>query len=119
SARAKAQAEAGQVVLENVAIVPLALLFCLIAWQLVLTGVTFMYMGHAADEGARAAAIGKPASVVTREATEALPASMRSGATVTRPSPSSVQVSLPVPLVVPGWVSVSRITTEQKVVVEP
>ena len=55
---ARSDAERGAVSIEALAITGLFGLFTAIAFQMVLVGLTFVFASHAADEGARAAAVG-------------------------------------------------------------
>lgn len=51
--RAKADAERGQIALENVTMLPLTIFMALAAWQIVVIGLTFVMSGHASRVAAR------------------------------------------------------------------
>lgn len=54
----RAHGQAGATTLEAVGLVPVLIFLALIAWQLTLLGLTYSYAVHAANEGARQAAVG-------------------------------------------------------------
>ncbi|MEU6340329.1 P-loop NTPase [Streptomyces sp. NPDC046977] len=57
----RTRGDQGQVALETLGMTPLILLVLVLVWQAVLAGYTFTLAGHAADQAARAAAVGKDA----------------------------------------------------------
>ncbi|MEV8589975.1 TadE/TadG family type IV pilus assembly protein [Streptomyces sp. NPDC051180] len=92
----------GQVAVEFVGMVPLILLTLALLWQVVLVGYTYTLAGNAADEAARAAAVGDDCS---EAALRHLDGAWRSGA---RPACSSgggmvtAVVTIDVPVLFPG-----------------
>ncbi|MCM2426481.1 AAA family ATPase [Streptomyces sp. RKAG337] len=92
----------GQVILETLGMTPIILITLILVWQAVLAGYTFTLAGHAADEAARAAAVGQDASAAgMRDLPEAWRGSAgivtgKDGGTVT------VTVNLKVPVLFPG-----------------
>jgi pilus assembly protein CpaE len=97
--------ERGQVSVELLGITPLILIVLLLVWQFVLLGYTFTLAGNAADEAARAAAVGRdPVAAATSD----LPSAWASNASVTTATDGDVvtaHVALRVPVLVPGFVS--------------
>lgn len=95
----------GQVSVELLGITPLILITLMLVWQFVLLGYTFTLAGNAADEAARAAAVGRDA---TAAADQDLPSAWVSGASVTTSVAGDmvrVHVALRVPVLAPGFVS--------------
>lgn len=70
---ALAQRSAGQILIETPVVVFLVLSAALLCLQLVLYGMSFLFAGHAAMEGARVAAVGSNADIVQRAAADGLP----------------------------------------------
>ncbi|WP_293781750.1 TadE/TadG family type IV pilus assembly protein, partial [uncultured Aeromicrobium sp.] len=95
------RAEIGQASVEFAALVPLALLSMLLLWQVALWAVAIVYTGNAADEGARAAAIGRTSSQVSADARDAVPGWVERGMSVSTP-PQSVRVRTELPIFAPG-----------------
>jgi pilus assembly protein CpaE len=105
----------GSITVETVGVLPAVLLVVALLWQVVLVGATVVWTGHAASAAAQAAAVGDDPR---QPAVDRLPGAMRSGAHVSAAG-STVQVSVPVPLVAPGllrgpW----RIGVDRQVVIE-
>jgi uncharacterized protein (UPF0333 family) len=94
--------ERGQATVELVAVVPALVLACVIAWELVLAGHAAWVAAHAARAGARAVAVGRDGRAAAR--------SVASSASVSVVGGSRVRVSVPVPLVVPGWNSSVKVS---------
>ncbi|MFC8172975.1 TadE/TadG family type IV pilus assembly protein [Streptomyces sp. NPDC057242] len=93
----------GQVAVEFLGMVPLILLTLALLWQVVLVGYTYSLAGNAADEGARAAAVGGDCEgAVMRH----LDGAWAAGASPNCGSPSggmvTVVVRIEVPVLVPG-----------------
>lgn len=65
--------EDGQTTIEFAGLVPLLLFVLIFLWQIVILGVGFISAGHAANEGAHAAAIGKSPEKVADIAKQAIP----------------------------------------------
>jgi pilus assembly protein CpaE len=93
--------ERGQATVELVAVVPALVLACVIAWELVLAGHTAWVAAHAARAGARAVAVGRDGRAAARSVARSASVSVVG---------SRVRVSVPVPLVVPGWNSAVRVS---------
>jgi hypothetical protein len=91
--------ERAQASIEVVALVPALALILACVWQAALAGLALTAAESASRSGARAALVGRPAGAA---ALAALPASMRSGATVSQSS-DRVVGSVPVPSIVPGF----------------
>ncbi len=95
----------GQVSVELLGVTPLILLVLVLVWQFVLLGYGFVLAGHAADEAARAAAVGNdPRAAALAD----LPSGWTSGVTVSAGGTGevvTVRVGLRVPLLVPGVVA--------------
>lgn len=100
------QADAGQTTVEFLGMLPLILLVLALLWQFVLVGYTYTLAGNAADEAARADAVGGNCQAA---ATEDLPAAWQGDADVTCSGNggdlATVTVSLKVPVLFPGSVS--------------
>lgn len=107
--------EKGQSTLEFVGIFVLFIFIAVVGFQCVLMGMTWIYASGAANEGARAAAVGKPATIAAHEHT---PATWRTGMTVTQ-SPGKVHVSMKTPTIVKmGEDFALRINTSAGIVTE-
>ncbi len=115
--RRRAPAEAGQAVLENVALVPLLIAICLLCWQLGLTGLAFVWNGHAANAAARAQAIGADPDEAARQA---VPESVRDQVRVTVAGDGTVTVTMQIPALCPGCAALpGHISQTSDVVEEP
>lgn len=95
--RSRFRSDRGAVSIEAVGITALFALFTAIAFQVLLVGVTAIFASNAANEGARAAAVGASASHAAHSHT---PQGWRDGLQV-RESPGRVSVELSTPLLVP------------------
>jgi hypothetical protein len=104
-----ARGERGQATVEFVAVLPFVVLAALVAWQLVLAGHAAWLAGHAARVAARADAVGRGIEAGARSA---LPHSHEAGLRVRRLPEGGVSVSVPVPLLLPGWRGPVRVTAE-------
>lgn len=92
----------GQGTIEFVGLLPGVLLVLLLLWQVVLLGVTFISAGHAANEGAHAAALGKDRDAVEKAAKERIPFGWDDEAEIHwKPDDSYVGVEIPTPVVLP------------------
>ncbi|MFD5770120.1 TadE/TadG family type IV pilus assembly protein [Streptomyces sp. NPDC127049] len=99
----RARGDRGQVAVEFTGMVPVILLTLALLWQVVLVGYTYILAGNAADEAARAAAVGGDCDGAARRHLDGAWA----GATVDcggAPSGGmvTVTVTVPVPVLFPG-----------------
>lgn len=121
-ARRQAQgsaAESGQISIETVALVPLALLLCLLAWQVGLVGLGFVWNGHAANAAASSYSIDGDVGRARAAALDAVPDSMRGQVSVASTGPDTLRVSFDVPIAAPRFGNLHRLTTEVGVQEEP
>lgn len=108
--------EAGQVTLETVALIPVALVVMVLCLQMLLVGISFVWSGVAATAAARAASIGTDPVAAGRAA---LPGSMQARSTV-RASGSSISVTVRAPLLMGNGVTRDvGIDVAHRVVEEP
>lgn len=111
--------ESGQATIEFAGVLPVAILALLGVWQIVLVATTFVFAGHAARVGARALAVGSP---VASAAEKDLPSGWQHGAKVSKSAEQqgsqSVDVSLPVPVLIPGLLDVGAIHSSARTVIE-
>jgi len=113
----RATVEAGQVAVETVVLVPLVLAVCLLAWQVALTALAFVWNGHAANAAARAEAIGEDPAAAARAA---VPASIRDQVQVSVLGDGTVKVIMQVPAICPGCTQLpGHISQTSHVVEEP
>lgn len=113
----RAKVEAGQASVETVALVPIVALVCLLAWQVGLTALAFVWNGHAANAAARAAAIGENPAEAARDA---VPDSMRDRVRVSVLGDGSVKVSTQIPVMCPSCAALpGEISQTTDVVEEP
>lgn len=113
----RARLEVGQAAIETVALVPIVVMFCLLAWQVGLTALAFTWNGHAANAAARAHSLGEDPRDAARDA---LPESMRDAVTVSVLDDSSVRVSTKIPVLCPGCATLpGSISQVAEVVAEP
>ena len=112
----RASSEAGQVTLENAALVPVAMVILVVCLQFVLLGVSFVWSGVAADSAARAVSIGtSPQAAVA----QALPSSMDAQVST---SGSAVRVRVKAPLLMGNGIGRTQdvqIDVDHRVVEEP
>ena len=114
--RGVAAREAGQATLETVAMFPFAVLLLVICVQLVLVGASAAIAGAAAQEAARAVAIGRDPR---QAADEVVPGFMRGTTTVTSGA-SSVTVTIRAPFqIAPGIAREASVGVDHGVVKEP
>lgn len=110
----------GQTTVEFVGLIPGVLLVLLLLWQVVLLGVTFISAGHAVNEAAHAAAIGKGKEAVQEAAKERIPFGWDDEAEIRwEPDDEYVRVEIPTPVVLPE-ISFDKwsVESEAKVVYE-
>lgn len=97
--------DTGQSTIEFVGILPLVLFVLLLVEQVVLFGITFISAGHAANEAAHAAAIGKSEKKVEQAALQRIPWGWEEEAQVHwKPGDEYVRVEIATPVVLPGVV---------------
>lgn len=96
--RRQRRGDRGQVTLETLGMTPIILVTLILVWQAVLTGYTFTLAGNAADQAARAAAVGGDYEAAAKSD---LPGAWASDATVEEPVRSDGQVEVTVDLKVP------------------
>ncbi|KQY24358.1 hypothetical protein ASD16_02085 [Cellulomonas sp. Root485] len=114
--------ESGSVAIELVALLPAIVLVCAVLWQLGLTGLTYVWTGYGAAAAARSVALGASPADVRAATLDAFPAGMRStvDVDVATPRPSSVDVSVRIPVVMPGVLNTPwTATISRDVVREP
>lgn len=96
--RIEQRVEAGQVTAETVGLVPIIALIAVALWQMALVGLTFVFAGHAAREGARELAVGGDVkAIVSEDVPGAWKRDMR-----WREGEAYVEVTLKVPALAPG-----------------
>jgi pilus assembly protein CpaE len=93
-----ARSEAGQATAETVALVPLVALVIVALWQMVILGLTFVFAGHAAREGARELAVG---GNVNSAVVADLPSAWKEDMAIDEGT-DYVEVTLNVPALAPG-----------------
>src|SRR5437763_7044948 len=96
------RSERGQATVELVAVVPLLVLSCAIAWEVVLAGHAAWLAASAARAGARAVAVGRDGRAAARSVSASSSVSVLGG--------GRVRVAVPVAVVVPGWNSGIRVS---------
>ena len=120
--KAAASDETGSVAVELVALLPAILIVCAVLWQLGLTGLTYVWTGYGAAAAARSVALKETPAQVRAAALDAFPGSMRANVDVDVASPrqSSVDVSVRIPVVMPGVLNTPwTATISRDVVMEP
>ncbi|MEU6980844.1 MULTISPECIES: TadE/TadG family type IV pilus assembly protein [unclassified Streptomyces] len=95
----------GQVAVEFVGMLPLILLTLVLLWQCVLIGYTFTLAGNAADEAARAAAVGDDCGAAARRHLDGAWASGASADCGRDGGMVRATVGLRVPVLFPGAIS--------------
>ncbi|MDO4242962.1 MAG: AAA family ATPase [Actinomyces sp.] len=98
--RKRAGADEGQLLVEFPAVFALATLVLLACVQILSYGVSWIYATHAAEEAARAYAVGMSTSQVHEEVEDRLPAIWAQGVSVSQSGASQVSVTVEVPSVV-------------------
>lgn len=112
--------EAGGISLENAALIPFVLVLTAIAWQLAVTGLTFIWAGHATSAAAREYATTHQSSTARSAAVRAIPGTFSSGLTVATPNPRSISVTVRIPMGFGNLVGLpTTLTTDRSVVAEP
>lgn len=95
----RAAVETGQVAVETVVLVPFVILVLLLAWQVGLTALAFVWNGHAANAAARAQSIGEDPAAAARDA---VPSSIQDQVHVSVLGDGSVKVTMDIPALCPG-----------------
>ncbi|RCV57953.1 AAA family ATPase [Marinitenerispora sediminis] len=119
-----ARSDSGSLIVEFAAVLPFLGLALLIAWQVLLVGLTGMYAGHAANEGARQAAITPDDPAAIREEAVKRVRAPWDGedtldvAVVQREGRSFVRVTIATPAVIPGVDSPWDISSEALIIPE-
>lgn len=110
------QREQGQVALETVALVPLAIILLVIAWQVVLLGLSFVWAGRAANAASRAVSVGAEPLTAARRV---VPGSVRDDLSVST-SGNAVTVRVKASLLTTGAQSRTvTVDVDRQVVKEP
>lgn len=110
--------ERGAVALENAAMIPLALILAVFGWQLAVTGLTFIYTGHASGAATREWSITSDEHDAQVEARNAVPEPFRSGVDVSAHDDTvTVNMTIPASFDVPGLPQ--QLSVSEGVVMEP
>lgn len=96
--------DAGQVSIEFLGLAPTILVVLALIWQFVLVGYTFMLAGNAADNAARAAAIGQDVTAAAKDDLPAAWAQNVEASTASQDGMVKATVRLKVPVLFPGGV---------------
>ncbi|GAA2003032.1 hypothetical protein GCM10009799_32700 [Nocardiopsis rhodophaea] len=118
------KADKGAQLVEFAAVFPLLVLSGLLVWQMVLFGITSMYAGHAANEGARQAAVSpNDRGKIVGEAAKRIQKPWNSNGTfaldiVQRNEGSFVKVTMAMPVVLPSTTSPWDVVGEARIVHE-
>ncbi len=116
--RRRVRGDSGQAALEFVGVFPLALLLAVVVWQVALWAAMAGLSGHAASEGARAAAVDTlSAGELRQEAVGSVPSWFRGGMDVSRAG-DQVVVRAELPVLFPGVGTDGLVFTSRAVVVE-
>jgi pilus assembly protein CpaE len=114
--------ERGQASVDFAGLLPLFVTLLLVLWQIGLMGYTYVLAGHAAREGARELAVDPtdgPTEWPYREvAKETIPKGWRNQARIEKTDPVTVEVSLNVPLFIPGMKTPWRVSSKAVTSVE-
>lgn len=112
--------QAGQAAVETTGLVWVIGVVILVVWQIVLVAYTFVIAGHAARSSAHALAIGAPSKP---PATKDVPGAWRGGLKFTKDTGDGkreayAQVSLAVPVLIPGLDTPFHVTARESTVIE-
>ena len=118
SRRSRVSIDAGQVVAELPLIIGAVCALGALAAQLLLFGVTHLFARHAADEGARVAAVTSDPKEIRKAVADGLPSGWGDGFSVSRPDGTTVQVTVHTPTLVPGLGRGLDVTTRANVLEE-
>lgn len=118
--RGKVAQEAGQIVVETTVLVPLAIVFCMLAWQLTLVGLGFVWSGQTSNAAASSYARDGDLALARVAARDSVPDFMGGAVSVSSTGqPDVLRVSVKVPLVLPDFGTLHTLTTEVQVLKEP
>ncbi|MCL3859941.1 AAA family ATPase [Actinotalea sp. K2] len=120
--RSARRGDRGSASVDLLGVIPWLALVCLIAWQLGVAGMTYVWTGHAASAAARSVSLQETLPETRAAAAERMPSGMRSAMSVeTSPVDASwVSVRTNVPLVAPGVFSTPwQVRIDRRVVIEP
>lgn len=101
----RGRGDRGQVAVEFLGMVPLIVLTLVLLWQCVLVGYTFTLAGNAADEAARAAAVGDDCGAAARRHLDGAWARGASASCGREGDLVHAEVELQVPVLFPGAIS--------------
>ncbi|MFH8625080.1 TadE/TadG family type IV pilus assembly protein [Streptomyces vietnamensis] len=107
----------GQVAVEFMGMVPLILLTLALLWQVVLVGYTYTLAGNAADEAARACAVGDDGPAAAQRHIDGA-WSVSGGKCQQSGGMVRVQVDVEVPALVPGFGGLFPVTADAGAVLE-
>lgn len=111
--------QSGQATIEFVAILPFVAILVIVLWESLLLGMAMMTASHAANEGARAAAVGLAPDEVRERAHERMPGAWSERSTIDyREGGDKVTVSLRVPVLMPRIEAPWHMTASAEVVHE-
>ncbi|WP_066582404.1 AAA family ATPase [Cellulomonas timonensis] len=114
--------DTGSASVDLLGVLPWLALVCALLWQLGVTGMTYVWTGHAASAAARSVALHADDATVRQAAQDVFPAGMRArlDVGVGGPDRSSVSVAAQVPLMMPGVFSTPwDVRVDRQVVSEP
>lgn len=114
------RSEAGQVAVETAGLVGVIMLLILATWQIVLVGYTFVLASQSAREASRAVAVGEEGEPVAREEVSG---AWRDGLRYDdfdgdENDEAHAEVSLAVPILMPGLETPFRVTVDESTVIE-
>ncbi|MEU2230223.1 TadE/TadG family type IV pilus assembly protein [Streptomyces vietnamensis] len=108
----------GQVAVEFLGMVPLILLTLALLWQVVLVGYTYTLAGNAADEAARACAVGDDGPAAAQRHIDGAWSVSGGGCGDTSGGMVHVKVEVEVPVLVPGFGGLFKVPAEAGAVYE-
>lgn len=114
SRRRFGRGDSGQVAIETIAMVPLVFLLLFVVVQLLFTGLTVVWVQHAADTAARSASVGGNYAAAARQVVP--DAVARRLTSVYDSAGGRMTVSAPLPLVAPGFFDLPTRIVSTKVV---
>lgn len=115
----KGRGESGQATVEFIGLLPVLLVIVLFLWEAVVVGMAMMTASHGANEGARAAAVGKTPKEVRKEVRDHMLSGSAKRADIDyQPHDPKVTVSMRVPILMPRIQTPWSMTSSAKVVPE-
>ncbi|MFF0430259.1 TadE/TadG family type IV pilus assembly protein [Streptomyces sp. NPDC004520] len=108
----------GQVAVEFLGMVPLILLTLALLWQVVLVGYTYTLAGNAADEAARACAVGDDGAAAAGRHIDGAWSVSGGGCAPGGDGMVRVEVTVEVPALVPGFGGLFPVTADAGAVLE-